>query len=281
MSTMKWEEIKKSIVDDIKSRGLKDPKIRIRALNNVEAIIREHFPEWIANPDELKNVNKDKFKREIFYKKGKSLNGAENTVINAIYYRVKPIQKTSTNKKKIPPRISSNNLVHCPNCGTLLLLSKELVNERHLKCLVCGTYFINPNKTTSIDKNYWIAPIVVVIMVTIVFVFSGTFDSNHNQTYSKSTQTKDVIGVWADDFTKGIIWRIRIDNNANYILELGENQSNRWINPHKLVKISKNGQVCYDDLDDEDRDEHYRIEDNGDLSVYDNYGYIATYKKVK
>jgi hypothetical protein len=182
MSTMKWEEIKQSIIDDLMSRGLKDPNIRIRALNNIEALMREHFPNWIANPDELKNVNKDKFKREIFYKKGKSLNGAENTVINEIYYRVIPDSKTSKTSQSM-----SNNLVLCPKCGMASLLPYELANEKYLKCLACGNDFKNPYKKNSPNNiRTWLGLIVLAI-----FVISLARTCYDNQDYHYSPDKFD------------------------------------------------------------------------------------------
>ena len=41
----------------------------------------------------------------------------------------------------------------------------------------------------------------------------------------------------------------------------------------------KDGKVIYKDL--ENRDQYFKVEDNGDLSVYDKDGCISTYQKVK
>jgi hypothetical protein len=88
MNAMKWEEIKQSIIDDLMSRELKQPKIRISALKNVEMIMREHFMSYIKNPNELKHIEKHKFKCDIADKKERDLNCAECSVINEIYRRV-------------------------------------------------------------------------------------------------------------------------------------------------------------------------------------------------
>ena len=85
---MKWIEIKKSIVEDLLSRNLKDPNIRLRALENIEAIMKRNFPLYIEKPEELKHVAKEDFKNMLTEKKGYVLNGAEKSIINEIYYRV-------------------------------------------------------------------------------------------------------------------------------------------------------------------------------------------------
>ena len=87
---MKWLEIKNSIIDDLNSRGLSNPNIRLNALDNIESILKQHFPEFIQNPKENfqkidKNVLKEKIAR---FKTNGKLNSAENNVINEIYYRI-------------------------------------------------------------------------------------------------------------------------------------------------------------------------------------------------
>ncbi|MDR2147690.1 MAG: hypothetical protein LBE91_14650 [Tannerella sp.] len=84
---MEWREIKTSIQDSLNSRGLKNPNIRLNALDNIEALIRKYFPEYLRDTKTFPQ-DKDFFKRVIEGKKGKDLNGAEHSVINEIYYRL-------------------------------------------------------------------------------------------------------------------------------------------------------------------------------------------------
>jgi len=46
-----------------------------------------------------------------------------------------------------------------------------------------------------------------------------------------------------------------------------------------LRKTTKNGNVIY--INTENNEEYYQIKPNGNLDVFDNYGYIATYKKTR
>lgn len=86
---MVWERIKKSIVDDLLSRNLSDPRIRLNALENIERIFLKHLIEYIDDP--IKNFNaidKVKLKELLTQYKGKELNGAESSIINEIYRRI-------------------------------------------------------------------------------------------------------------------------------------------------------------------------------------------------
>jgi hypothetical protein len=87
---MKWLEIKKSIRDDLNSRGLSNPNIRLNALDNIEDILKRHFPEFIQNPQEnFQKINKNEFKEKIAkFKSNGNLNSAESSVVNEIYYRI-------------------------------------------------------------------------------------------------------------------------------------------------------------------------------------------------
>ncbi len=87
---MNWFEIKISIKNDLNSRGLSDPKIRLNALDNLEQILKKHFPEYIQNPQEKFNkIEKNEFKEKIAkHKANGKLNSAESSIINEIYYRV-------------------------------------------------------------------------------------------------------------------------------------------------------------------------------------------------
>lgn len=86
---MKWNEIKKSIINDLQTRGLADPNIRINALEKLEGIMKLHFREILNEPSLLNNINKNDFKEQLArYKANDTLNGAESSVVNEIYYRL-------------------------------------------------------------------------------------------------------------------------------------------------------------------------------------------------
>lgn len=88
---MNWTEIKNSIIEDLNTRNLKNPNIRINALNNLEGLLKSHFPDFIKDSqNKFKEVNKDEFKDKLGrYKENGKLNSAESSIVNEIYYRVK------------------------------------------------------------------------------------------------------------------------------------------------------------------------------------------------
>jgi len=91
------------------------------------------------------------------------------------------------------------------------------------------------------------------------------------------TETFEILGTWADDFTAGLLWRIIKKENGSYILEMGT----PWRSHRRLRKTKRNGKEIYIDTESLNEEEYYRIEPNGNLAVFDNHGYIATYKKIK
>lgn len=81
-----WITIKSALRQDIASRKIKDPKIRLRAIENLEEQLRNHFPQIYSNPIELLNQDQNEFKRRLGqYKPTGSLSGAEQSIINNIY----------------------------------------------------------------------------------------------------------------------------------------------------------------------------------------------------
>lgn len=91
----------------------------------------------------------------------------------------------------------------------------------------------------------------------------------------------DYVGLWSDNGTHGdVIIRIRKDKKLCYVFEYISP-----INPKPsdmatpLIKKIKNGKTIYKDT--EHPEQFYLLEDNGDLSVYDNYGFVATFKTLK
>ncbi len=89
---MTWNELKPLIEDDFLSRELKDPSIRLRALDNIEALLKVHMPELLNDILAICNIEKKEFKKLIAHYKGKELNGAEKSVINDIYRHCQGIE---------------------------------------------------------------------------------------------------------------------------------------------------------------------------------------------
>lgn len=87
---MNWLEIKNSIRNDLNTRGLSNPNIRLNALDKIEEILKRHFSEYIQKPNEtFGKIDKNEFKAKIAkYKSNGKINSAESSVINEIYYRI-------------------------------------------------------------------------------------------------------------------------------------------------------------------------------------------------
>lgn len=132
---MEWAEIKESIVADLTARGLKDPMIRLKALEKIEAIVQRHYPSYFENTNELLQLGKESFKRKIAEKKRKELNGAEKSVINEIYYRIESQLPKVRYKVEV-----------CPHCFTTLKITEDLWEYDNLTCLQCGNTMPNPIK---------------------------------------------------------------------------------------------------------------------------------------
>ena len=125
---MTWNELKPLIEDDLLSRQLKDPSIRLRALDNIEALLKVHMPELLNDILSICKIDKSDFKRTLEDKKGKKLNGAESSVVNDIYRHCQGIEYD------IQVALHSQNyhnnqkyrIIACPYCFTQHKLTPPL-----------------------------------------------------------------------------------------------------------------------------------------------------------
>jgi len=86
---MNWNEIKRSIINDLQTRGLANPSIRINSLERIESVMKSNFKEILNDPSLLKKIDKRVFKEAVAkFKPNGTLSGAESSVINEIYYRI-------------------------------------------------------------------------------------------------------------------------------------------------------------------------------------------------
>ena len=86
----RWDIIKQTIIDDLNSRSLKKPSIRINAIGRMDIIVRRLYPEYLDDMDAVKNIGKEAFKKQIENGKGRKLNSAEQSVINDIFRIIDP-----------------------------------------------------------------------------------------------------------------------------------------------------------------------------------------------
>ena len=89
-----------------------------------------------------------------------------------------------------------------------------------------------------------------------------------------------IVGIWEDDYTQGMLWRIRKDPSLGYVLDIGDiSDTSKWIRSTTLQEEYLNGYRVF--FDKSNIEQYYIVEENGNLSVFDNYGWIATYRKIK
>jgi len=94
-----WKQLRTLYTKDHLSKGLKNPKIRLNALANLESIIQRKMPEIIDNPSLLLEIDKASFKSMVQRFKGSDLNSAESSVINGLYKFILQIDKNEIVEK--------------------------------------------------------------------------------------------------------------------------------------------------------------------------------------
>lgn len=321
---MNWVALKETIRCDLLDRNLKDPKIRLRALDKIERILIEFYPEYITDSENISAVDKNVFKRQIEAKKGGPLNSAEKSVINDIYRYC----LGNTNNNVMPPisnlpQGEKYRIVGCPYCFTGLVLTEDMYDAETLHCPRCNNDFQSPvvkekkimrlnQISSSLLRRSRLNLMVffgIVILFAIINWLMGcnnlqrtpteseittvtkeiapksnnsilTTNNTSNRANSeniKSHDSKKIIGVWADDFFDGIYHRIIESPKGVFTMEMGDKRS--WIEEWSLERIIKNGVTIYKNSD-YNYDDYYIINQDNNLEVFDNYGYIATYKRT-
>lgn len=293
---MNWVTLKETIICDLLDRNLKDPKIRLRALDKIERILIEFYPEYITDTENISAVDKNVFKRQIEAKKGGPLNSAEKCVINDIYRYC----LGNTNNNVMPPisnlpQDEKFRIVGCPYCFTGLTLTEDMYDAETLHCPICNNDFQSPlveekkimrlnQISSSLFQRSRLTLMVFFGIVILFAIISWLMDCNNLQrtpTESEITtvthDSKKIIGVWADDFNDGIYHRIIESPKGVFTMEIGDKR--RWIEEWSLKRIIKNGVTIYKNSDSY-YDDYYIINQDNNLEVFDNYGYIATYKRT-
>ena len=296
---MNWVTLKETIRCDLLDRNLKDPKIRLRALDRIERILIEFYPEYITDTENISAVDKKVFKRQIEAKKGAPLNSAEKCVINDIYRYC----LGNTNNNVMPPisnlpQGEKFRIVGCPYCFTGLTLTEDMYDAETLHCPICNNDFQSPvveekkiMKLNQISSSlFQRSRLTLMVFFGIVILFAIinwlsndsilTTNNTSNRANSeniKSHDSKKIIGVWADDFHDGIYHRIIESPKGVFTMEMGDRRS--WIEQCSLERIIKYGVTIYKNSD-YGYDDYYIINQDNNLEVFDNYGYIATYKRT-
>jgi ribosome-interacting GTPase 1 len=87
---MSWKTIKDSIRTDLLSRDLKNPNIRLNALERIEILLKKKSLILIENPEsELRSIDKNDLKESLsLFKENGKISSAESSIINEIYRRI-------------------------------------------------------------------------------------------------------------------------------------------------------------------------------------------------
>jgi hypothetical protein len=85
---MTWEQIKDAIRTDLLTRPIAQPQRRIGELDNLDRTLKKLFPDLGASTDSLRAFGKDALRKRLTDMKGSELNGAEKTLVNAIFKRL-------------------------------------------------------------------------------------------------------------------------------------------------------------------------------------------------
>lgn len=98
--------------------------------------------------------------------------------------------------------------------------------------------------------------------------------------HALNSQQGTIVGIWEDDYTQGLLWRIRKDPKLGYVLDIGDiSDTSKWVRSTTLKEEYLNGYRVF--FDKGNVEQYYIVEENGNLSVFDSYGWIATYRKIK
>lgn len=136
-------------------------------------------------------------------------------------------------------------------------------------------------------KKLFLLSVVMMIMAlacTDSFAYSALMRSGSNGycliNHVENSQQGTIVGIWEDDYTQGLLWRIRKDPKLGYVLDIGDiSDTSKWIRSTTLQEEYLNGYRVF--FDKGNIEQYYIVEENGNLSVFDNYGWIATYRKIK
>jgi hypoxanthine-DNA glycosylase len=143
---MTWREIKDSIRADLLARGLKEPRIRLSALDRLEKLLGDIWPNFLSNPEILLSVGKEVVSKELARRKEiGSLNSAEKSVLNMIFARLAEASVHSSVSREsgelYPPATASHRraTVNVSDEGTNLKIGLPPIINEDSRILILGT----------------------------------------------------------------------------------------------------------------------------------------------
>jgi hypothetical protein len=122
----------------------------------------------------------------------------------------------------------------------------------------------------------------ILFLATIMLLVCSGYGQKPATPSKTATQTSCTLWKELYDpyFNKDntVLIRICKDAKLGYVMDytLTFNLQSRT-DPKLLIKKTVNGKTVY--IDKENPEQYFVVEKNGDLSAYDNYGHIETYKK--
>lgn len=90
---MNWDEVASAIRSELGSRDLKEPRLRLSALQKVGDMLAELYPQFRQNPEILLNAEQIVSADLARHKKNGRLNGAEKSVLRQIYKHLRSAQR--------------------------------------------------------------------------------------------------------------------------------------------------------------------------------------------
>lgn len=85
MTMRTFYESKAAYIADHITKPLVEPKIRLNAFKSIERVFKAKFPDALLDKELFDNINKMYFLKLYECLKGRSLSGAEKSVINGLY----------------------------------------------------------------------------------------------------------------------------------------------------------------------------------------------------
>jgi hypothetical protein len=124
-----------------------------------------------------------------------------------------------------------------------------------------------------------------IIFLAVIMLLAGSGYGQKPSTPSKTT-AQTSCSLWRElydpNFNKDntVLVRICKDAKLGYVMDYTLTYDlQNGTDPKPLIKKIVNGKTRY--IDKDNPEQYFVVEKNGDLSAYDNYGFIETYKKYE
>jgi hypothetical protein len=83
---MEWREIREAVRSELRGRNLINPRLRLSALDSVDRLVSERYPEFLSNWTVVVEIGKQAVSRELArLKPTGTLNGAEKSVLSQAF----------------------------------------------------------------------------------------------------------------------------------------------------------------------------------------------------